>query len=101
MIVVMNVLRAREGRAEDVERAFFERERSLSEMDGFAGFELLRLDREDEYVAMTRWDDHDSFRAWVDSDFFKRAHDRRHGYGAMVRGTEVRTYEVLDVEAPA
>ena len=57
MIVVMNVVRAVEGRAEDFERAFLTRERLLNQAEGFRGFELLRRDKDAEYVVLTKWDE--------------------------------------------
>jgi heme-degrading monooxygenase HmoA len=101
MIVMMNVLRARPGCGQDVERAFDARERLLSEFEGFAGFELLRRDEDDEYISLTRWESMDAFEQWMSSEHFARAHSKRHRYGEIVRGTELRRYELLDVEAPA
>jgi heme-degrading monooxygenase HmoA len=98
VIVVMNVVRAAPGRAADFERAFLERERLLHLAEGFRGFELLRRDRGDEYVVLTRWESAEAFRAWVKSDLFRRSHRRREGDLATV--SELRTYEVLDVEVP-
>ncbi|MEX0973706.1 MAG: antibiotic biosynthesis monooxygenase [Solirubrobacterales bacterium] len=95
----MNVVQAKEGREGDFERAFLERERLLNQAEGFAGFELLRRDREREYVVLTRWDSEDAFKAWVGSDLFKRSHRRRDG--ELAHGNEIRHYEVLDVEVPA
>lgn len=99
MIVVMNVVRAVEGRAEEFEEAFLTRERLLAQAPGFRGFELLRRDKEDEYVVLTRWEDRAAFQSWVRSDLFKRAHTRRDG--ELASGSELRTYDVLDVEVPA
>ena len=46
LVIVLNLVQAMEGRAEDFERAFLERERLLNQAEGFAGFELLKRDRE-------------------------------------------------------
>jgi heme oxygenase (mycobilin-producing) len=100
MIVVMNVVRAVEGRAEDFERAFLTRERLLNQAEGFRGFELLRRDKDAEYVVVTKWDSKEAFRNWVHSDLFKRSHSRR-DEGQLAHGNELRVYEVLDVEVPA
>ena len=99
MIVVMNVVKAAEGRAADFEEAFMTRERLLSQAPGFAGFELLRRDREDEYVVLTRWEREEDFREWVGSDLFRRSHSRRDD-GELAHGNEVRLYQVLDAEVP-
>jgi heme-degrading monooxygenase HmoA len=98
MIVVMNILRAHEGRAEDLERAFLNRERLLNGAEGFAGFEFLRRDSDDEYVVLTRWESQDHFWDWVHSNRFQKAH--RKSQNELATGPELRYYDVLDVEAP-
>jgi heme-degrading monooxygenase HmoA len=99
LVIVMNVVEAKEGRVEDFERAFLERERLLTQAEGFVGFELLKRDRGSEYVVLTKWESHDAFKAWVGSDLFKRSH--RHRDGELAHGNEIRRYEVLDVEVAA
>ena len=96
MSLVMNVVEAKEGRVEDFERAFRERERLVQQAEGFVGFELLRRDRDREYIVLTKWASLDAFKAWVGSDLFKRSH--RHADGQFAHGNEVRCYDVLDVE---
>jgi heme-degrading monooxygenase HmoA len=99
VIVVMNVVQAVEGREEDFERAFLTRERLLTQAEGFGGFELLRRDRDAEYVVLTRWESKEAFQAWVKSDLFRRSHRER--AGQIAHGNELRMYDVLDVEVPA
>ncbi len=101
MIVVMNVVRAVEGRAADFEEAFLTRERLLNQAEGFQGFELLRRDRDAEYVVLTKWDSKEAFKNWVHSDLFKRSHSRDRAEGQLAHGNELRVYEVLDAEVPA
>ena len=100
MIIVMNVVQAAEDRTEDFEQAFLTRERLLAQAEGFAGFELLKRDRDREYVVLTRWESEEDFRNWVRSDLFKRSHSRRDD-GSLAVSNELRTYEVLDAEVPA
>ena len=92
----MNVVEAREGRVEDFERAFRERERLVGQAEGFVGFELLRRDRDREYIVLTKWENEETFKSWVGSDLFKRSH--RHADGQFAHGNEVRCYDVLDLE---
>jgi heme-degrading monooxygenase HmoA len=99
LFIVMNVVEAKEGRVEDFERAFRERERLVSQAEGFVGFELLRRDRDREYIVLTKWEDEATFKSWVGSDLFKRSH--RHADGQFAHGNEVRCYDVLDVEVAA
>lgn len=96
MFVVMNVVEANEGRVEDFERAFRNRERLVQQAEGFVGFELLRRDRDREYIVLTKWENEETFKAWVGSEHFKRSH--RHADGQFAHGNEVRCYDVLDVE---
>ena len=96
-VVVMNVVQAVEGRVEEFEQAFLTRERLLHQAEGFESFELLRRDRDREYVVLTRWSSHAAFRAWVGSDLFRRSH--REATGAQLAiNAQLRTYEVLDAE---
>ena len=99
MICVMNCISVAADRADDFEKAFLERERLLAQADGFRGFQLLRRDGDSEYVVLTNWESEEAFRAWVGSDLFRRAHrrDRERNFGGT---SEIRSYEVLDVEAP-
>ena len=99
-VVVMNVVQAAEGCADEFEQAFLNRERLLHQAEGFLGFELLRRDRAAEYVVPTRWASEEAFRGWVRSDLFKRSH-RRDGERVLAHGSEVRTYEVLEAQVPA
>jgi heme-degrading monooxygenase HmoA len=99
VFIAMNVVEAKEGRVEDFERAFLERESWLNQAEGFVGFELLRRDRNREYIVLTKWASHDAFKAWVGSDLFKRSHQHRDG--ELAHGNEVRCYDVIDVKVPA
>ena len=99
MVTVMNVVQVHEERREAFERAFLERESHVHKAEGFAGFELLRRDRDGEYVVLSRWQSKEAFRGWVNSDLFKLSH--QHADGELAHGSEVRTYEVIDSKVPA
>ena len=71
----------------------------VKEAEGFAGFVLLRRDRDGEYVVLSRWESEQAFRGWVDSDLFKMSH--RHADGELAQGSEVRNYDVIDARVPA
>jgi len=102
MIVVMNMVTVGEGGAEGFEAAFAARERRLNEAPGFAGFELLRRDKGGEYIVLSRWESQEAFRGWLESDLFKEAHkgDGERRPADHSQQSEVRTYEVLEIEAP-
>lgn len=99
MVIVMNVVHVDEERREAFERAFLERESHVHKAEGFAGFELLRRDREGEYVVLSRWESGEAFRSWVNSDLFKLSH--QHADGELAHGSEVRHYEVIDTKVVA
>lgn len=99
MYIVMNVVQVKEERREAFERTFRERESHVRKAEGFAGFELLRRDRDGEYVVLSRWERPEDFRNWVDSDLFKRSH--RHADGELAHSNEVRNYDVIDTRVPA
>ena len=100
MITVMNCVTVDPERAQDFEQAFMARERLLDQAPGFRRFELLRRDRGAEYVVLTTWESEQHFRDWVRSDLFKRAH-RRDGQRNFGGHSELRSYEILDVEEAA
>lgn len=97
MYIVMNVVHATEGSAEEFERTFRDRQSHLSTVPGFLAFELLRRDENDEYVVLTRWRDEEAFEEWVASDAFFAAH--RHRDHTLTELVEMRSYEVIQSEA--
>lgn len=100
MIVVMNAVRVSGEQAKEFEQAFLSRPRLLDQVDGFIRFELLRPQGRDEYLVVTHWRDHDSFQGWLKSDAFRQAHKGLRD-SEIAHASEVRTYEVIDTEAPA
>jgi heme-degrading monooxygenase HmoA len=84
----MNVVHVKEERREAFERTFLERESHVHKADGF---ELLRRDRDGEYVVLSRWETQEAFREWVNSDLFKMSH--RHAEGQLAHSSEVRNYD--------
>lgn len=92
-MIVMNVIRANDGRGEEVEQAFSKHESRLSEVPGFIGFELLKRDKDDEYVVSTRWEDEESFKGWVGSENFRASH--KHADSSLSTQVELRKYEVV------
>jgi heme-degrading monooxygenase HmoA len=99
MICVMNCVTVDADRADDFEQAFLDRERLLHDAEGFRGFQFLRRDKDSEYIVLTHWETEQNFRDWVKSDLFKRSH-RRDGQRNFGGHSEVRSYEVLDIETP-
>jgi heme-degrading monooxygenase HmoA len=95
----MNVVEVKEENREAFERQFLERESHVHKAGGFAGFELLRRDRDGEYVVLSRWESEEAFQAWVNSDLFQLSH--RHADGQLAEKSRVRNYDVIDSRVPA
>lgn len=99
MKIVMNVVSVDEDKREAFEQQFLQREGHVHKAPGFAGFELLRRDRDGEYVVLSRWENEEAFQGWLNSESFKMAH--RHADGQLAHGSEVRNYDVIDSRGPA
>jgi heme-degrading monooxygenase HmoA len=95
----MNVVHVKEDRKEEFERTFLERESRVHLAEGFVAFELLRRDRDGEYLVLSSWESREDFDAWLGSDLFKASHE--HADGELADFNEVRHYEVLDRRVPA
>jgi heme oxygenase (mycobilin-producing) len=99
LVTVMNVVHVKEENREAFEHQFLNRESHVHRAEGFAGFELLRRDRDGEYIVLSRWESDEDFKAWVNGDLFKKSH--RHADGQLADTSEVRHYDVIDVRVPA
>jgi heme oxygenase (mycobilin-producing) len=97
----MNVVRVREENREAFERTFQQRESRLHQAEGFAGFELLRRDRDGEYIVLSKWETKANFTAYLNSEAFKLSHQHTGGEDTLAEGSEVRHYEVIDERVPA
>ncbi len=100
MFVSMNCVTVDAEHAADFEQAFLNRERRMSQAPGFLRFTFLRPLRNQEYLVVTEWESEQAFQDWVGSDLFKQAH-RGDGQRSFGGHSELRTYEVLDVEQPS
>jgi heme-degrading monooxygenase HmoA len=87
MFISINHIPVAEGREEDFERMFKERERAVETMDGFLSIDVLKPGMKmlmggapekvnNEYQVLTRWRDEAAFHGWVKSEAFKKAHSR-------------------------
>ena len=87
MFVSINHIPVKQGREEDFEKMFRERERAVEDQPGFLSLDVLKPGMkmlmggapervDNEYQVLTRWADEKSFRGWIHSDAFKRAHSR-------------------------
>ena len=63
--VVFNVIDVPISGADGLEQAFAQRQSHLSEVEGFAGFELLRREDKSQFVVVSRWRNEAAFTAWL------------------------------------
>ena len=77
MIFVMNRITVAEGREQDFEQTFAERDRAVDQMPGFVDMEVLRPSDGRIYIVMTRWKTREDFDAWTKSEAFISAHRKQ------------------------
>jgi heme-degrading monooxygenase HmoA len=77
MIVVMNRITVAEGREQEFEETFVERDRAVDQMTGFIDLEVLRPSEGRTYIVMTRWNSREAFDAWTNSEVFLSAHKKQ------------------------
>ena len=94
MIVVMNRISVAEGREQDFEKTFIERDRAVDKMAGFIDLQVLRPAEGRTYVVMTRWSSLDAFESWTKSETFLAAH-RKQSPGLAESRPQLEIYEVF------
>ena len=100
MIAVVNSLPVEEGAADQIVERFAESRGHVQSFPGFVSMEVLRSEKGDEVLVITRWHDKNAFESWVHSDAFKRAHGSSGG-GDLLRGhPQMGTYEVAVEREP-
>ena len=93
-VVVMNRIPVAEGREQEFEQTFAERDRAVDQMPGFVDLEVLRPAEGRTYVVMTRWKSRADFEAWTKSEAFIAAH-RKQSPGLAEGRPTLEIYEVL------
>lgn len=89
MYVAMNRFRIGEGREEEFEKTWRERDSYLDEVPGFQAFRLLRGPTEDGctlYVSHSQWESREAFEAWTRSESFRKAHANARSPQGVVLG---------------
>ena len=94
MIVVMNRITVAEGREQDFEQTFVERDRAVDQMTGFIDLQVLRPSEGRTYVVLTRWTSREAFDAWTQSEAFLSAH-RKQSPGLAESRPVLEIYEVF------
>lgn len=102
MFIAMNHFQVAEGRGEDFEQLWQDRETYLAEVPGFVRFSLLRGDEPGEYISHSTWESREAFLGWAQSDAFRKAHGSAMPDGIVEGHPRAYFYEaVLSEEATA
>jgi heme-degrading monooxygenase HmoA len=94
MIVVMNRITIAQGREQDFEQTFLERDRAVDQMTGFIDLQVLRPAEGRTYIVMTRWTSREAFDNWTTSEAFLSAH-RKQSPGLSESRPVLEIYEVF------
>ena len=94
MVIVMNRIVVAEGREQDFENNFKERDRAVDLMPGFIDMQVLRPVEGRTYVVMTRWKSREDFKHWIESEAFISAH-RKASPGLVENRPTLEIYEVF------
>ncbi|HWT02672.1 MAG TPA: antibiotic biosynthesis monooxygenase [Pyrinomonadaceae bacterium] len=94
MVVVMNRIPVAEGREQEFEQTFTERDRAVDQVPGFVDLQVLRPSEGRTYVVMTRWKSREAFDAWTKSEAFISAH-RKQSPGLAENRPTLEIYEVF------
>ena len=94
MVIVMNRIPVAEGREQDFEKTFMERDRAVDRMPGFVDMQVLRPAEGRTYVVLTRWKSRESFQQWTESEAFISAH-RKQSPGLAESRPTLEIYEVF------
>jgi len=99
VFIAMNRFLVHEGREEDFEKVWAERESYLDEVPGFVEFKLLRgaaADSKTRYISHSIWKSKGDFEAWTQSESFRKGHASSGGSrGAIAGHPEFEGYEVV------
>ena len=108
MFVSMNHIPVVEGREEDFERLWRERDRSVELQPGFVSLDILRpgmrlsmsaeppRKHDNTYHVLTRWESREAFLAWVQSDAFKKAHQQQRDKSISSGAAYVTTHDTIE-----
>ena len=94
MIIVMNRIPVAEGREQDFEQTFKERDRAVDRTPGFIDMQVLRPAEGNTYIVLTRWKSREAFKQWTESQAFIAAH-RKQTPGLAESRPTLEIYEVF------
>ena len=95
----MNRFSVAEGREDEFETVWRERDSYLHDVPGFQAFHLLRGEPKEGctiFISKSKWDSRESFVAWTDSESFTKAHQQaRTPKGVLLGHPNFEGYEVV------
>lgn len=100
MYIAMNNFKVAEGKEEEFERTWRERQSYLNGVPGFMQFMLLKAEAAGEYISHSTWQDRAAFVAWTNSDAFVQGHRQGSLMGVLQGPPQIKTYEAIIVETP-
>jgi len=101
-IVKINAITVPRDRSVELERRSASRAGRVSSAEGFEAFELLRPNDDREVcLVLTRWRSEEDFKAWVAGADFKAGHAQDREGGPVGTSSEIWSFDVLELEAPA
>jgi heme-degrading monooxygenase HmoA len=102
MFVAMNNFKVAEGKGEEFERIWRERDSYLKDVPGIVRFALLRGDVDGEYISHSTWESRDAFVAWTQSPAFAAGHRGGSLMGVIQGPPQVKLFDaVLEQEFAA
>jgi heme-degrading monooxygenase HmoA len=107
MFISINHIPVAQGREEDFEKMFRDRERAVEDQPGFLSLDVLKPGQRmlmggnmesagNEYQVLTRWQNHEAFNAWIHSDAFKKAHSREFDPAIFAGRSYLTLHEAID-----
>lgn len=100
MFIAMNHFKVAEGKAEEFENTWRNRETYLEGVPGFVEFALLKADAEGEYISHSVWKDRAAFVDWTNSEAFVKGHRQGSLMGVLEGAPHVSTYQAIIVQGP-
>jgi heme-degrading monooxygenase HmoA len=99
VFIAMNNFKIAEGKGEEFERIWRERDSYLKDVPGIIRFALLRGDVDGEYISHSTWESRDAFMAWTQSPAFAAGHRGGSLMGVIQGPPQVKLFEsVLEQE---
>ncbi len=98
MFIAMNHFKVANGKEDEFERTWRERQSYLDGVPGFVEFALLKADAAGEYISHSTWESRAAFVDWTNSEAFTQAHRQSSMMGVLEGAPHVSTYEAIIVE---